>query len=319
MMKWQDSPRPIVCLAPMDGITNTAYRRIVRKVNPGVILFSEFTNVEGLLRSDHVRQRLDYHPSEHPFFMQIFGNRPEAFAEVSRMIEDRGIMGVDINMGCPAKKIVNSQHGSALMKDPELACRIIEAIRKACKLEVSVKTRLGWENAEDLIPFGKRLEAAGVSLITIHGRTYKQAYRGHADWEPIYELKRALSIPVLGNGDVQHYEDGMRRMQNLDGFMIGRKAIGNPWVFQDRSRIALPTLQERTALALEHYHLFRELKPERIALLEFRKYLGEYVHGIAHAKQWRNRLMQTHTETEFIKLMETIGQLDEPSSLALAS
>ena len=115
---------------------------------------------------------MDYHPSEHPFFMQLFGNDPQAFAEVSKMVEDRGILGVDINMGCPSKKIVNSQHGSALMKDVDGACRIIESIRSACNLEVSVKTRLGWENADNLIPFAKSLEAAGTSLVTISKRSW---------------------------------------------------------------------------------------------------------------------------------------------------
>ena len=144
-MTWKDFPRPLVCLAPMDGITNTAYRRIVRGLSKRTLLFSEFTSVDGLLRSERLRERMDYHPSEHPFFMQLFGNDPQAFAEVSKMVEDRGILGVDINMGCPSKKIVNSQHGSALMKDVDGACRITESIRNACNLEVSVKTRLGWD------------------------------------------------------------------------------------------------------------------------------------------------------------------------------
>ena len=187
----------------MDGVTNTAYRQIVRKINKQVILFSEFTNVDGLIRSEFVRHRLDYHPAEHPFFMQLFGNNPSSFAQAARIVENRGIMGIDINMGCPSKRIVHSQHGSALMKDVEQACRLVEAIRQACSLEVSVKTRLGWENADHLIAFGKQLQSAGVSLLTIHGRTYRQAFKGEANWEPIYELKKNLTIPVLGNGDGQ--------------------------------------------------------------------------------------------------------------------
>ncbi len=318
-MAWSDFKKPLVCLAPMDGITNTAYRQIVRRLNKHVILFSEFTSVDGLLRSEHVRQRLDYHPSEHPFFMQVFGNNPAHFAETAKMIEDRGIMGVDINMGCPAKKIVHSQHGSALMKDVDTACRIIEAIKRACSLEVSVKTRLGWENANNLIRFGKTLEAAGVSLLTIHGRTYKQAFKGEANWGPIYELKEHLRIPVLGNGDVANHVDGLRKMNNLDGFMIGRKAIGNPWVFRDSRKYPEPTLAERSVIAIEHYHLLRQIKTERVALVEFRKYLGEYVQGFRNAKGYRQLLMTVKTETDFLHLMEQLQRVEPEIVLAQAS
>ena len=147
--------------------------------------------------------------------MQLFGNSPDIFAEASRMVEDRGILGVDINMGCPAKKIVHSQHGSALMQDPDKACRIVEAIRKACSLEVSVKTRLGWKDDKNLINFAKALESAGASMLTIHGRTYNQAFKGESNWEPIYELKRNLKIPVIGNGDIRDFNHGLDKMPTL--------------------------------------------------------------------------------------------------------
>ncbi len=303
-MAWSDLKQPYVCLAPMDGVTNTAFRQIVRKISKQVILFSEFTNVDGLIRSEYVRQRLNYHPSEHPFFMQIFGNNPKSFAEAARMIEDRGVMGIDINMGCPAKKVVHSQHGSALMKDVDTACRIVEAVRSACSLQVSVKTRLGWSNADNLISFCRRLESAGVSLLTIHGRTYKQGFKGQASWDAIYELKNNLNIPVLGNGDVEDYYDGCQRMKNLDGFMIGRKAIGNPWVFQDRQKYPEPNLFTRISVAMEHYHLLRKIKPEHIALKEFRKYLGGYIQGFSHAKAFRCQLMEAPNEQSFLLLME---------------
>lgn len=309
-MTWNSFQRPIVCLAPMDGITNTAYRQIVRKLNKNVILFSEFTNVDGLIRSEHVRKRLEYTEEEHPFFIQLFGNKPDSFAEAARMVEDRGIMGIDINMGCPAKKIVSSQHGSALMKDVDKAREIVDAVRKACTLEVSVKTRLGWENADGLIPFGKSLESAGISLLTIHGRTYKQGFKGNADWEPIYELKRNLDIPVLGNGDVVDHRDGLQKMKNLDGFMIGRSAIGNPWVFQDSQKYESPSLAERIDIAIEHYHLFRKLKPEHIAVREFRRYLKEYVQGFRNAKEWRGYLMESVNESEFLERMRKVQVLD---------
>jgi len=311
-MSWSEVKRPIVCLAPMDGVTNSAYRQIVRSLSKDVILFSEFTSVDGLVRSEHVRLRLDFEPCEQPFFMQLFGNSPETFAEASRMVEDRGILGVDINMGCPAKKIVHSQHGSALMQDPDRACRIVEEIRKACSLEVSVKTRLGWKDDKNLIDFAKALESAGASMLTIHGRTYNQAFKGESNWEPIYELKRQLSIPVIGNGDIRDFNHGLEQMANLDGFMIGRAAIGNPWCFQDRRKYPDPTLDQRIELALKHFHLYRRFKQELVAVREFRKYIGNYVSGFRNAKEWRNSLMQCQNEKSFVECMLEIQQLEIP-------
>ena len=313
---WSEVKRPIVCLAPMDGVTNSAYRQIVRSLSKDVILFSEFTSVDGLVRSEHVRLRLDYEPCEHPFFMQLFGNSPEIFAEASRMVEERGIWGVDINMGCPAKKIVHSQHGSALMQNPDAACRIVEEIRKACSLEVSVKTRLGWKDEKNLITFAKALESAGASMLTIHGRTYNQAFKGESDWQPIYELKRHITIPVIGNGDIRDFNHGLEHLGNLDGFMIGRAAIGNPWCFQDRRKYPEPTHHERIEIALEHFHLYRRFKREIVAVREFRKYLGNYVSGFRNAKEWRSRLMQCNDEKTFVECMQEIKQLEPPLALA---
>ncbi len=316
-MRWSEVKRPIVCLAPMDGVTNTAYRQIVRRLNPEVILFSEFTSVDGLVRSERVRTKLDYDPSEQPLFMQLFGNNPQMFAEAAKMVEQRGMMGVDINMGCPAKKIVHSQHGSALMKDPDTACRIIESIRNNCGLQVSVKTRLGWKNEDGLIDFCRSLQSAGTSMITIHGRTYSQAFKGVANWEPIYELKNHLQIPLLGNGDVLDYQDGMKRLENLDGFMIGRHAIGNPWCFQDSKKYPQPVLGERIRVALDHYGLLCKIQPERVAVKEFRKYLGHYVNDFQHAKAWRARLMECESSPEFVACMNRLQQ--EEGLLQLAS
>ena len=309
-MSWTEVKRPIVCLAPMDGITNSAYRQIVRSLNKDVILFSEFTSVDGLVRSEHIRSKLNYEPCEHPFFMQLFGNSPEIFAKASQMVEEKGICGVDINMGCPSKKIVNSQHGSALMKDPYTSCKIIESIREACSLEVSVKTRLGWNDEKDLIYFAKTLESAGASMITIHGRTYNQAFKGTSNWEPIYELKRNLSIPVIGNGDILNYNHGLKKLGNLDGFMIGRAAIGNPWCFLNRQKYPDPTHNERIELALKHYYLYRRSKKEIVALREFRKYLHNYVSGFRNAKELRNQLMQCQEESTFVARMSEIMQIE---------
>jgi tRNA-dihydrouridine synthase B len=300
----------------MDGITDSAYRRLVRSFAADVVLFSEFTSADGFLRSERVRQRLAFAPEEHPYFVQLFGNDPQAFREAALALEQQGVAGVDVNMGCPARKIVHSQHGSGLMRDVNQACRIVEAIANACRVEVSVKTRLGWNSPEGLVPFASSLVDAGASLLTIHGRTYDQAFRGQADWEPIYALKRRLSVPVLGNGDVQSRSDGLARLGNLDGFMIGRAAIGNPWAFLPGTGqgtahgagagsgaaaatapgASAPSARERVAVILRHYALMREERPERQALIEIRRHLVGYLRGFQLARQARRTLLEIDTE-----------------------
>jgi tRNA-dihydrouridine synthase B len=310
-------PRPIVCLAPMDGITDSAYRRLVRGFAADVVLFSEFTSADGFLRSERVRRRLDFTPEEHPYFVQLFGNDPLAFREAALVLEQQGVAGVDVNMGCPARKIVHSQHGSGLMRDVNQACRIVEAIANACRVEVSVKTRLGWSDPAGLVPFASALVDAGASLITIHGRTYDQAFGGQADWGPIHALKGHLPVPVLGNGDVQDHADGLRRMGNLDGFMIGRAAIGNPWAFLPDARRRHPALAERVQVMLRHYALMREERPERLALIEFRKHLVGYLRGFQLAKTARRTLLTVADEATLVQRLHALAE--GPEHLALAS
>ena len=316
-MRWSERPRPIVALAPMDGITDTAYRQIVRRFNPDVVLFSEFTSADGFLRSDKIRRRLEFVPEEQPYFVQLFGNTPQAFVEASLALQDQGVSGIDINMGCPSKKIVASQHGSGLMREVDLACRIVEAVATACRVEVSVKTRLGWTDASGLIPFATSLAGAGASLITIHGRTYNQAFGGAANWEPIYGLKQHLAVPLLGNGDVQDHADGLQRMGCLDGFMIGRAAIGNPWVFLKSPRV--PDLAERVEVIRAHYLLMRDtllaaapadrvVNARRRALVEFRKHLVGYLRGFPLAKQARVSMLEAQDEATLLALLEGLLQ-----------
>lgn len=316
MLKWSDMPRPIVCLAPMDGITDSAYRRVVRELAPDVILFSEFTSADGYLRSEKVRRRLEFRPEEHPYFVQLFGSNPDSFAEVARALEQQGVAGIDINMGCPAKKIVASQHGSGLMNDVNLACRIVERVANSGRLEVSVKTRLGWRDSGNLIPFARTLESAGASLITIHGRTYAQAFGGSADWEPIYRLKAELSVPVLGNGDVQHHDDGLALMGPLDGFMIGRAAIGNPWALLSGGIRRQPTLEQKVAMVRRHFQYSRESKSARLALIEFRKHLSGYLRGFPNARGVRREMMQIDDERAFLALLDTLAAREPPLAQA---
>jgi len=293
--------KPIVCLAPMDGITDMAYRRIVRKLNPEVVLFSEFTSINGIEHSELVRSRLDFHKEELPYIVQLFGNEPDLFAKTVQQFQDSGISGIDINMGCPAKKIVKSNSGGSLMKDIDLACKIVDACCRANKIPISIKTRLGWDSPDQLITFVKALIAAGVSMVTIHGRTYKQGFKGRANWEPIYDLKKAISVPVIGNGDLKGTEDALEKLKDLDGYMIGRAALGNPWVFWSQSKRDQVTLQDKIDIMVQHFQLLREYKNEKRSLIEFRKHISGYITGFQDAKSCRSLLMHSTCEKDFVQ------------------
>lgn len=302
----------------MDGYTDSPYRQIVKKIAPQTVVFSEFYSADGLVHSkDLQRKALTHNTSEYPLIIQIFGKDPHMFAEAARIIESYGITGIDINMGCPAKKVVKSGHWSSLMINRETAFKIMEEMSQAVKIPISVKTRLGWDNHEPLIEFCQWLENAGANLITVHGRTYKQAFTGRADFTGIYELKQQLDIPVLCNGDIMSYDDGIekilhpRNMQNgenestllaenkdqilyknLDGFMIGRASFGNPWCFLPWS--PEPTLGEILQIMEEHGRILWEYK-ERKGMMEARKHLVQYLHGFPGVKAYRTELV--HVET----------------------
>lgn len=285
----------------MDGITDLAYRQTVRSLNPDVELYSEFTSVNGYKHSEFVRKRLDFDDHELPYYVQIFGNEPELFAETVRAFNDTAVTGIDVNMGCPSKKIVKSTQGGALMKDKDLACRIVEACVKATDKPVTVKTRLGWEGTDQLLDFVQGLIDAGVSRVAIHGRTYKQAYRGEADWDPIYELKKNISVPVIGNGDLKGKDHALTMLKDLDGYMIGRASLGNPWAFWSDEEQAKVTLKDKIEVMLQHFALLRQYQEERRALIEFRKHISGYICGFSDAKACRALLMQSQTEEELTR------------------
>ncbi len=220
--------KPIVALAPMDGYCDSAFRATCKFVAPEIVVFSEFYSADGLHHNPILAERvLTHDPIEHPLVFQIFGNTPEMFLSAGKIIESYGAQGVDINMGCPVKKVVKCGYGSGLMIDRDRAMKIVNILAENLNIPVTVKTRLGWDGFEELIDFGQCLEQAGAKLLTVHGRTRQQAYTGDANWEPMFELQKALKIPVLGNGDCKNYEDGMRRIEKngergLAGFMIAR-------------------------------------------------------------------------------------------------
>lgn len=280
---------PIVALAPMDWFTDSAYRQVVKWVNNDVVCFSEFFSADGLVHSKFLADSVLPHAKiEEPLIIQIFGKDPEMFAKAALVIEKYNITGIDINMWCPAKKVVKSGHGSGLMINVDTAYRIVEALSKATKLPISVKTRLGWENPENLIDFAKWLEAAGANLITVHGRTYKQAYSWIANWEPIYELKKQLKIPVIGNWDVKNYDDGINKLENLNWFMIWRASFGNPWCFLPGNYV--PSFGEILDTMQKHAKLLIELKWRKWSL-ESRKHMVQYLHSFPGVKNYRKKLV----------------------------
>ena len=327
-------------LAPMDWYGDSAYRQSMKHIAPHIYCISEFYSADGLVHSKFLGQSvLPHQDIEKPLIIQIFGKNPETFAGAAKIIETYWVAGIDVNMGCPAKKVVRSWHGSSLIISENTAFDIVKALDEATPLPVSVKTRLSFDGNQDLIKFAQWLQKAGAKLITIHGRTAKQAYTGQADFTNIYELKRNLDIPVVCNGDVLNFTDGMEKVRDLDGFMIGRCSFGNPWTFiptpkyQDCFRenypqsplLSLfemgkkyadprnfvdncyqPTLYEMLAAMEFHATQLVATKWERKGSLEIRKHLVQYLKSFPDAKEYRKALVTTESIEHTKQTLEEI-------------
>lgn len=304
---WKNLPRPIIGLAPMDGYSDSAFRRVCKSINPNIVTVTEFTSADGLhFNSQHLRKKLSFHPSEQPVIAQIFGKNVETFISAAKLCEDMGFSGIDINMGCPAKKVVKSEHGVALRKKPDLAFRLIEALATNTSLPISVKTRLGWSNANDLVEFGKGAENAGADMICIHARTYVEPYNVPAQFEHLYELKQHISIPVLGNGGIISLEDGLTKSIPLDGFLIGQATFGNPWIFDPTQKKY--TFKEKIPTILKHSEWLIEDKGEDTGTKEIRKHLVKYVHGIHGAKEYRSKLVHVKSLSDIASVLNEIAE-----------
>jgi tRNA-dihydrouridine synthase B len=306
---WQTTPKPIIALAPMAGVTDASYRQLIKQLAPEVVVYTELLSTDaihfgakktmGMLHFDLEMER--------PFIVQIFGKRPEHFLSAAKVIEEMGADGIDINMGCPAAKVVSSCHGSALIRNPELAAELVHATKKEVSIPVSVKTRLGWETSETLIPFCQKLIEAGADALAIHGRTYHQKFIGVSDWNPIYDLKKEVDVPVLGNGDICTAQDAVDKIGNLDGVMIGRGTWGNPWLMKEvvdalrygkiskKSTVETLTFKEKIPLILKHCELAVHVKGEKRGMLEMRRHLASYVKGIEGAGELRAKLVRVET------------------------
>ena len=306
-----------VFLAPMAGITDMPYRILARELGCGLV-YSEMVSDKGInYRNCHTLEMLKSDCGERPLALQLFGSNPESVAKAACYVESLGIADIiDINMGCPAPKIVKNHEGSALMKDPENAFLIMQAVKAAVRIPVTVKMRKGWDKSSvNVVEMAKLAEKAGMAAIAVHGRTREEFYTGHADWDIIAKVKQAVNIPVIGNGDVRTCQDldRMFSQTKCDAVMIGRAAQGNPWIFQKMSHYLktgeeLPkvTIEERKNLILRHLDMLIAYKGDYIGPREMRKHATWYTKGLPHSAELRLKFNQAETREEFCLIL---GQL----------
>ena len=283
-------------LAPMAGITNLPMRILSRECGAS-LCFTEMVSVNGLVRDARKSyELLQSSPDDRPLGVQLFGDDPLQLAEAARIIEGDCDL-IDINMGCPVRKVVNCGAGSALLREPERVREIIGCVRKATFLPLTIKIRIGWQEDEpSFLEIARIAEAEGCDAVTLHPRSRAQMFEGKADWSKITELKQNIGIPVIGSGDLFSAPDivAMLRQTGCDGVMVARGALGYPWIFREALEIlaghgtSCPTPQERLATALRHMDLFVELAGERVAVLEMRKHLCWYTRGISGSARFRN-------------------------------
>ena len=308
-----------VILAPLEDITDSAFRTVCRKHGADMV-YTEFVSSEALVRSAvKSSNKMLFDESERPIGIQIFGNSPEAMKNAALLAEEQNPELIDINFGCPVRKVAMKGAGAALLTDIPLMIAITREVVNAVKLPVTVKTRLGWdESSKVIVDVAERLQDVGIQALTIHGRTRAQMYAGEADWTLIGEVKNnpRMKIPIIGNGDVNSPEKAleMSNRYGVDALMIGRAAIGNPWIFnqiksyiRNRELIEQPLLPERIAVSLDHLKLAIQKKGEHKGIIEMRKHYAGYFKGLPGFKKVRMDILTKHNLEEIVAIFKMLS------------
>ncbi len=305
-----------VILAPMAGVTDLAFRLLCRRAGAGLVCMEMVSAKAIYYNNKNTEELLAIHPQEVPASLQLFGSDPKILAEMAKRIEERPFSILDFNMGCPVPKVVNNGEGSALMKEPKLVEEILSALVKAVDKPVTVKIRKGFnESCCNAVEIARIAEGCGVAAIAVHGRTREQYYSGRADWDIIRQVKQAVKIPVIGNGDVDspRAAKALLEQTGCDGVMIGRAAQGNPWIFRDTvafletgSVPEPPDRQKKKRMVLEHADLQLRTKGEYTGVREMRKHLAWYTAGMPHSARFRQTINSMETFGELIAGVETI-------------
>ena len=317
--------RSRVLQSPLAGVSDRVFRRLVRRWCPDALLFTEMVNATSL-EMGHGRGKVEELATEEgPIGVQLFDHRPQAMAEAARRAQDAGAFLIDINMGCPVKKIAKKGGGSGLIREPDLAARIVEAVSQAVQVPVTVKTRLGWCGSDaDPVSWCQQLQNAGAQLLTLHGRTREQGFKGQADWQAIAQVKAALTIPVIANGDINTPEDAQRclAITGADGVMVGRGSMGAPWLvgqidaeLRDLPIPAAPDASGRLQLAKEQLLALVSERGDH-GLLIARKHMGWTCTGFPGAPQLRHQLMRAPTPAAAVELLNAAAASVETAAAA---
>lgn len=299
---------PNITLAPMAGVTDSVFRRLMLSLGGCGLVSSEMTNAASVSPKLLKRHRLlDYLPEERPFTMQLSGNEPEMVARAAHTIEQLGADILDINCGCPSPKVTGGGHGASLLRDLPKMQRVLKAVRAAVSIPVTLKFRAGWdETSLNYVETARIAEEAGIAALALHPRTREQRYTGEADWSRVAEVKRHVSIPVIGSGDVKNAHDALWRLyeSGVDGVMIGRGAMENPWIFLQIAQLRrgeplfVPTPADKYELLLRYFTMCLEAMPERLALNKLKQLIGQFQIGLPGSAALRGRVQQSRSVEE---------------------